>query len=57
VPKLPLIIATAASMLCMLALFAVAALAAGTGSEPPAQSGGKARPAATQGVCFLHNLL
>jgi hypothetical protein len=56
VPKLPIIIATAASMLCMLALFAVAALAAGTGPEPSAQSRAKGRPAATQGLCFLHRL-
>jgi hypothetical protein len=54
VPKLTLIIATAASMLCMLALFAVAALASGRVSDAPAQVGGKARPAA--GLCFLHRL-
>jgi len=56
VPKLPIIIATAASMLCMLALFAVAALASGPVSQAPAGAGGKTRPA-PQGICFLHDLL
>jgi hypothetical protein len=53
-PKLILILATAASMLCMVALFAVAALAAGPVSDAPADAGAKARPAA--GLCFLHRL-
>jgi hypothetical protein len=55
VPKLTIILATATSMVLMLALFAVAALAAGPVPQTPAQGGGKARPAA--GVCFLHDLL
>jgi hypothetical protein len=54
VPKLTIILATTASMVCMLALFAVAALAAGPVSDAPAQGAGKARQAA--GLCFLHRL-
>ena len=53
VPKLTLILATAASMVCMLALFAVAALAAGPVSDAPAP-GDTARPQAA--LCFLHRL-
>jgi hypothetical protein len=53
VPKLTLILATVASMLCMLALFAVAALASGP-VDAPAHGSKNAKPAA--GLCFLHRL-
>jgi hypothetical protein len=50
VPKLSIIIATAASMLCMLALFAVAA-------DPAPQTSAQKGAKAPQGICFLHDLL
>jgi hypothetical protein len=55
VPKLTIILATATSMVLMLALFAVAALAVSPVPQTAAKGAGKARPAA--GICFLHDLL
>jgi hypothetical protein len=53
VPKISTLTATLASMLCMLALFAVAAFAA----QPPAGAGKPVKGRrAPQGVCFLHDL-
>jgi hypothetical protein len=55
-PKISILTASLASMVCMLALFAVAALAAGPVPQTAAHGKpGKARQA-PQGVCFLHGL-